>query len=197
MRVLLFLSLLTATFLVQANEHEDCDNEPGKKLMKAVKAQEQAECPNPKKIRTLCMYVADLAEDTYEGEGRKFKYGYTRKIMEAACVDIEKDSKEVRAQKISQMWKQLESKLICNSVQFDIPNGNIIKYAAIRGIDPFIWDIIDWKVNLNKVDETDGRTVLDYIQYHIDRLKEGAIVNQLKIYYKELRKAGAKHKSEL
>lgn len=196
MRVLLFFSLLTLSFIVNANEPEDCDNEPGKKLMKAVtKSVEEKTCPNPKKLRALCMYVGDMSEDT--GEGKKFRYGYQRVIMEASCVDRENDSKEVKAEKISKMWKQFESKMICNSIQFDVPNGSVIKYAAIRGIDPFISDVIDWKVNLNKVDEIDGMTVLDYIQYHINRLKEGAIVNRLKEYYQDLRKAGAKHKSEL
>ncbi len=118
--------------------------------------------------------------------------------MEAACVDSENDSVEVRNEKIGRMWKAFENKeLVCNSLQFDVPNGNIIKYAAMMNFDTFIRDVIRWNVNLNKVDAFDGRTLLDYLSFHIERTKGGEIEKKLKYYYGILRKAGAKHKSEL
>lgn len=54
-----------------------------------------------------------------------------------------------------------------------------------------------WGVNLNKVDVGDGRTLLDYIEYHMDRVRGGALEKKLKVYYDDLRKAGAKHRREL
>lgn len=198
MRSILFLSLLMLPLLA-ISQVEDCDNEPAKKLLKAVEKSAKSEksdtCPDSSKVKHLCMYVGSMTDDTTPL--KNYRYVYQRKLLEAACADPYKDSEEVIAQKVSKMWKQFESQFICNSVQFDVSNGSIIKFAITKQFDAFLYDIIDWKVNLNRVDETDGRTVLDYLRDHMIRTKGSATERQLKIYYDQFRKAGAKHKSEL
>src|SRR5690606_25399298 len=109
-------------------------------------------CPNPKKLRAMCEMVGDWTKDS-EPQG-KYEYLYQRRFLEAACVDLEKDSKEEMSKKISRVWKENEDKLICNNTQFEMGNGNIIKFAIDKSFDTFVFDVIDWKVNLNKVDET-------------------------------------------
>ena len=126
-----------------------------------------------------------------------FVYKYQRKFLEAACVDVNKDSEAVIAQKISKVWKENESTLICNNTKFDVGNGNIIKFAVNLKFDSFITDMTYWKVNLNKVDETDGRTVLDYIKDQIESNKGLVSEHVLQGYYNQLKKAGAKHRVEL
>jgi hypothetical protein len=152
-------------------------------------------CPNPKKLRGLCGYVGNFTKDDLP-QGR-YEYTYQRRILEAACVDINKDSDEEISRKIALVWKENEDALICNNTQFDVGNGSVIKYAVISGFDHFVFDIATWKINLNKIDETDGRTVLDYVKYHLDRAKGTASERRLKLYYAVLKDAGAKHKSEL
>lgn len=153
-------------------------------------------CPNAEKLEQICSSVNAMEPD--DGPSPTYRYFYQRQVMEAACVDSENDSVEVRNEKIGRMWKAFENKeLVCNSLQFDVPNGNIIKYAAMMNFDTFIRDVIRWNVNLNKVDAFDGRTLLDYLSFHIERTKGGEIEKKLKYYYGILRKAGAKHKSEL
>jgi len=156
---------------------------------------ETSPCPNPKKLRAMCGMVGDWTKD-FEPQG-KYEYLYQRRFLEAACVDLEKDSKEEISKKISQVWIENEDKFICNNTQFDVGNGNIIKFAVVKNFDTFIFDIIDWKVNLNKVDETDGRTVLDYVKYQMEKAKGTSLEKKLKFYYSSLKSAGAKHKSEL
>ena len=161
----------------------------------AVHAQEETACPNPKKLRGMCMLIDSQDKDP-NPQGH-FVYKYQRKFLEAACIDVNKDSEEVIAQKISKVWKDNENTLICNNTKFDVSNGNIIKFAVNLKFDSFITDMTYWKVNLNKVDKTDGRTVLDYIKDQIERNKGLASEPVLQGYYKQLKKAGAKHKSEL
>ena len=156
---------------------------------------ETSPCPNPKKLRGLCNYVGDLTKDS-EPQGR-YEYSYQRRILEAACVDINKDSEEEISRKIAKVWKENEDTLICNNTQFDVGNGSIIKYGVISGFDHFVFDMAQWKVNLNKVDESDGRTVLDYVKYHLERAKGTTSERKLKLYYSSLKRAGAKHRSEL
>lgn len=49
----------------------------------------------------------------------------------------------------------------------------------------------------DKIDEADGTTVLDYTRKEIVRNKGNANESILREYYDVLRKAGAKHKTEL
>jgi len=195
----ILLSLLFVTPLLFASAAEECNDvtpdalEPMLKVAEAVN--NDTECSNPKKLRGMCAVVGDLTEDS-EPQG-KYKYLYQRKIFEAACVDINKDSEEEIARKVSKVWKENEDKLICNNTRFEVANGNIIKFAVDSTFDSFLTDIATWKINLNKVDETDGRTVLDYVKYQMERAKGTPSEQRISFYYRTLRSAGAKHKSEL
>jgi len=160
-------------------------------------SQTTSPCPNPEKLEQICASVVQMDPDNGEGGG-KFKYFYQRQVFEASCVDPVNDSIEMRNRKIADMWARYENtEFICNGGSFDMINGSIIKYAVLIDFDVFIRDVIRWGVNLNKVDASDGRTVLDYIQHHIDRSPESATARSLRQYYEWLRKAGARHKSEL
>ncbi|MBW8359258.1 MAG: hypothetical protein K0M63_05560 [Weeksellaceae bacterium] len=163
----------------------------------AVSAQtsETTPCPNPKKLRGLCMFVSSKEEDPFP-QGR-FVWKYQRKLLEAACINVKIDSEEEIGKKIAKVWAENESTLICNNTKFDVANGSIIKFAVNLKFDEFLIDVTKWKVNLNKVDETDAKTVLDYVHSQIEANKGLATEPVLKRYYQMLKDAGAKHKSEL
>jgi len=152
-------------------------------------------CPNPAKIKNICMAVSERVRD--KDATSSFKYLYQRKLTEAACVDLVKDDQKAVDHKMQQMWLAFEDRLICNSLQFDIQNGSIIKFAINQYFDAFLDDLIAWKVNLNRVDAYDGQTVLDYVQYKIERNRNNQTSKIFSAYYDRLRRAGAKHKSEL
>jgi len=128
-----------------------------------------------------------------------YKYFYQRRVHEAAKVNPVEDSKDVIAKKISAMWATYEqlNLLVCNSTQFDVMDGSLLKYAVSYKFTDFIEDAIAWKVPLNRVDIIDGRTVLDYTRYHLQRNKGNALEEMFQIYYDMLRKAGARHREEL
>ena len=188
--------LLSAFYAIDAN-CQAANTSPLKPINKvATPAPElPSVCPNPKKLRGLCMFV-DSKEKDPSPQGR-FVWKYQRKLLEAACADPAKDSEEVIGRKISKMWKDNEAILICNNTKFDVANGSILKFAVNLKFDEFLIDATHWKVNLNKVDEMDGRTLQDYLRAQIERNKGLPAEPTLKQYYIMLRKAGAKHKSEL
>jgi hypothetical protein len=99
---------------------------------------EEEPCPNPKKLRGLCGFVGSFTRDS-NPEG-KYEYLYQRRILEAACVDVNNDSEEEIARKVSQVWKENENTLICNNTEFEVSNGNIIKYAIDARFDSFVFD---------------------------------------------------------
>jgi uncharacterized delta-60 repeat protein len=154
-------------------------------------------CPNLKKLENICIYIDSRGKDPKpKGD---YEYMYQRRLLDAACVDVEKDSEEVIGQKIRKMWDAAfaQQKLNCHSMQFYPSGGNILKFAVSCKFDEFIDDAIWWKVNLNFIDEVDKETVLDYVQHQIEKNKGFNIVSKLQHYYKILREAGAKHASEL
>lgn len=150
---------------------------------------------NVKRLRGLCMYVG--SKEKIPGRDGRYVWGYQRQIFEAAKVDTLTDNADMIASKVSRMWAKYEPFLECKSTQFDITNGSIIKYAVNMKFEEFLIDMVSWKVNLNKVDDADNMTVLDYIQMQIGRNKGLPSEPYLKSYYDMLKKAGGKHKSEL
>jgi len=158
----------------------------------AAAAADETTCPNRTKLKNLCTMVSGRMKDS----SGKNKYLYQTKVQEAACIQSS-DSEEVKNQKIKEAWTKYEDDLKCNSTQFDVMDGSLIKYSVSYRFDEFIDEVIKWKINLNKVDATDGRTPLDYIKYHIEKNKGNALEEKFQIYYDKLKAAGAKHKSEL
>lgn len=94
------------------------------------------------------------------------------------------------------MWNKYEDKLKCNSAFFPVTGGNIIKATIFKGNKDFMKLLIEWKVNLNRVD-IDGRTALDYIDDQLKRETRPAITSNLKYFQRHLIHYGAKRKSEL
>ena len=150
-------------------------------------------CPNDNKLGHLCAAIADGKKDT----SGKYQFHYQKIISDAACVSS-RDSETEIAKKVQRLWASYEDKLVCNNVRFDVQDGNILKFAASARFEDFLFDAaMVWKVNLNRVDPSDGRTVLDYVQKEIDRNKGTSIESKLKSYYDMLRTSGAKHRSEI
>jgi len=122
---------------------------------------------------------------------------YQRKILDAACVDVSKDNEEQISQKIRRMWSASKTQLKCNNAQFDVADRNVLKFAVSSLFTDFLDDAIYWKVELNQVDQIDQRTVLDYVQFQIERNQGSSLESRFRNYYRMLREGGAKHKSEL
>jgi len=192
-RSLLLLSLCTCfTVFAQESEYVDLTNKgTGAAVEKRVSCNADAK----KILRGMCMYVG--SQDPDPNPIGRYRFMYQRKLLEASCVDLNKDSEEIIGLKIAKVWAENEKNLVCNNTRFDVQSGSLIKYGAALGFDEFIYDLAKWNVNLNKVDESDGRTVMDYIKIQIERNEGNATGTALKKYYEMFKKAGAKHKNEL
>ena len=153
-------------------------------------------CPDPSKLLGLCNSVGRVEDDGVPNSG--YSYLYERKINEAACVDYDTDSDEEIVRKVNEIWVKYIEKMKCNSTGFNVVQGNILKYAVNYRFNSFIEDAAQvWRVPLNTVDESDGRTVLDYVEDELKKYKGMALESNLKAYYKILRRGGAKHVREL
>jgi hypothetical protein len=150
---------------------------------------------NPKKLRGLCMSVS--SEEGLAVPMGRHVWKYQQRLLEAAGADPARDSEGEIARKIAAVWAANEETLICNNLQFDVTNGSLIKYAVSMKFEEFLLDMVHWGINLNRVDSSDRRTVLDYVRDHIERNRGSASEVVLPRYYETLRRGGAKHAAEL
>lgn len=151
--------------------------------------------PDPEKLRGICYTVVSQIKDN--DPKSPFQYMFEKRIYEAAGATYEEPD-DVIAHKISKLFAENEQALICEGSDFDVTEGNILKYAISGRTFAFINKAIDeWHVNLNVVDKIDNTTVLDYVERQIGRMKGTIAENTLRNYYIKLRKAGARHAREL
>lgn len=149
--------------------------------------------PNPKHF---CGDVG--SKSLYKGDDANFAYVFEKVMFESACADVENMSEKELAQKLSVWWDLYKDKLLCDSLEFNVPNGSVFKQAINGKITAFVDDAIYYKFDLNFVDKADDRTVLDYTRDEIKKHSETSEIRKvLEGYYNKLRNAGAKHKSEL
>lgn len=142
----------------------------------------------------LCAVVSSQREESNISSNL---YVYQTKILDFAGVKNGDNEKEIR-EKVQLFWKKNQRRLICDSPDFNVPNGSIVKLAVARRFEDFIDDITEtWKVDFNYLDKSDEKTVLDYVENEIEKYRGTPIELILKRYYKKLRDAGAKHKNEL
>lgn len=193
MRTALLILLPLLANSVNAQDVEPCE-EKVNPIVAAVQKQGPETCPNWNKIKDLCAYIGGHTKDPQPLK-KELQYMYQRKVYESSCVDLAKDNQEAINKKIQAMWSSFEGQLVCNN--FDVINGSALKYAAQTNFDPFIFDAIKWKINLNKVDKTDNRTLLDYVDFQRKKNKGNALEPILNDYYEELQNAGAKHLKDI
>ena len=152
-------------------------------------------CADASKLRGIC---GDVFQQSKAPRESPFMYQYEIKLHQAACADPEKDSEEIVNKKLQNMWIKLDKELKCDTANWEVANGNILKYAiAVKSFDLITSAAELWHVNLNSIDSTDSRTLLDYVESEMQRNKGDRMEDVLKGYYKILRKAGAKHRKEL
>lgn len=152
-------------------------------------------CADGSKLMGICN---SIYQDFDAPEGSPFSLKWEHQIHEAACALG--DTKEVAAVKIQKMWQKLENThLVCTQGNFEVDKGSILKYAISLPNWRFLSKAVEkWKVNLNKVDPSDNRTPLDYIEWQMKIAENNPeTMTGLKRAYEQLRKFGAKHRREL
>lgn len=150
-----------------------------------------------KHLRNVQLWISGVNEAKPD-PSHNFRYEWQVRFARAAQAQGDIDTPE-EIERLQRIWQRFDEKGLfdVSSVQFDVLNGSLLKYAAIRLNDSFVRFAAEYKLGLTRVDEDDGRTILDYLEYHIDRMKGMAMAESLQEYYELLRKAGAKHRREL
>lgn len=125
-------------------------------------------------------------------------YTYHSSLAAMAGVRPE-DTRDAWAEKIRRYIDRNMPFLLCNQFNFNPRDGNILKLAVAKQSNRFIRDVlVTWKVDLNQIDKTDGKTVLDYIRDRRAPLdSQSSLARTLARHYADFRAAGARHSEEL
>ena len=145
-----------------------------------------------KHLRNICVAIGSRTQ----ASNGPYRYLAIQKIVDAAGVTGEIDTLQ-KEQKLQATWKRFEGYLVCNNLQFDVVNGSVLKFAVSSMFSDFVEFAADNKLGLTRVDESDGKTVLDYVAERQKRMGGTAVAARLEHSYKLLRNAGAKHAREL
>lgn len=145
---------------------------------------------NVAELRGICSAVHERTR-VYGGTDR---YLYERLIRRAACAptDSEEDLSRIR-----EVWRNNQKHFQCSTPNFDVSEGSILKYGIATRSYSIAYRAVQWKLDLNIVDRSDNRTVLDYIQGQKLANKGNDSIPQLDDVYELYRRNGAKHRSEL
>lgn len=163
-----------------------------------VSARAQAPLPfDASEIRNFCAAVANpLAEPEPDYSWQRYRYeGFLARWAQVRPVDPVVDADR----RIGRFLSANMARLVCNQGNFSPRNGNILKLAVSRQSNRFIHDVLErWRPDLNRIDATDGRTVLDYIRDRRTGVGPATTFGAtLGRYYDRFRAAGARHASEL
>ncbi|MGE3611039.1 MAG: hypothetical protein AB7I27_15720 [Bacteriovoracaceae bacterium] len=195
--ILVLLFSASAMAKVTKEKGPNCETpleENANQIMKV--ADKAGGCPKLDGLRNLCDFVSTKMED--KRDDSPYIYLYEKTMYEASCSDIEKDSLEVVQKKMQKLWNENQKLFKCTAGELDVMNGSVLK-LAVRTLSFGFFDAVisEWKLDLNYIDESDNRTVLDYIEYEIKRTEGSDIEPRLRMYYEVLRKKGAKLRREL
>ena len=147
-------------------------------------------------IRNFCAAVSSPLVELHPVYPSQ-RYGFESYLAEWALVRPDDPVPEIH-RKIGRFLNANMPSLLCNQVNFNPRNGNILKLAVLRQSNSFIRNVLtDWHVDLNQIDAADGKTVLDYIQDRRARAGSTSLSRTMDRYYTSFRAAGARHASEL
>ena len=151
---------------------------------------------DPVKLRGICNDVYSRTPDTTNPD--IWTYRYEQKIYAASCVDFSKDTPRSARSKIQKLWNEHQAHLKCDALNFSVQQGSILKYAVqIENYSVVDNAVKNWKLDLNIIDSSDNRTLLDFVEARYAANHGSSAADTLENYWNLLRRNGAKRCREV
>lgn len=142
-------------------------------------------------LSSLCNLISSQMKDP--DPSSDFLYMYQKVIYQAAGVTPGGDRNDVK-KKVNQLWVQIGA-VKCNSPEFSVQNGSLLKFAVAQNFASFIEDAtMVWRIapeHLNRRDASDGKNVLEYVDERIQSNRGGLLERDFRRYRELLVRAGA------
>ena len=135
------------------------------------KLKEVCDCPAPSIVdyAKMCSYSKDKIIASEES----LSYLFEEILLNMSCVDLKNDSQETIIQKVNCMWNKYKTKFACDSLEFNVPNGNILKFNMNFNFPDFIYLLVDqYGLDVTFVDPADGLTFVEYLDQEISKIQK-------------------------
>jgi hypothetical protein len=157
---------------------------------------EDCNCPEPTKNDYFLVQI-NSKNKTRAKEPSECDYYFEQLMMKMSCVDLKNDSRETIIKKVNCMWNKYKTKFSCDSLGFNVTNGNILKYTMNFNFSDFIYYMGDnYNIDFMFVDPADGKTIIEYFDKEIvsGKYGDGKIreMNEVKSFILEKRKYNPK-----
>lgn len=146
--------------------------------------------PTQADVRLFCGNLVTKAKAPVEELGLYgYEYLYEKHLWQMACVNIGVDSEETIKKKIQAWWGKYKLSCKCDSTTFNVPNGNILKFALSQNqMDFFEVLVSNYSLDINFIDPADNKNLLDYLNDEIEKRKiDGSSKTTIEIYEKYMR----------
>lgn len=163
-------------------------------LAKVTDKVDPKSCPQPSKdqINEVCIAIKDSEKNTNKNiQGPK----YHEYLWNLACVKP-KDSPDEAKMKIFKMWDAYKTKFNCTGFTgVSVSDGNILKFSIDVGFPTIVETLMErYNFDINFVDPTDSKTILDFVHDRIKESKNGSEeLADFQELYKDLKDKGAIH----
>jgi hypothetical protein len=124
-------------------------------------------CPAPEKVdyAKICSYSRDKK---LAPEDSELNYLFEQQILKMSCATEGKDSPQAIKQKTSIMWNTYRTKFACDSLEFNVPNGNILKFSMNFNFPDFIYTMVNtYDLDMDFKDPADNKTIIEYLDEEI------------------------------
>ena len=127
------------------------------------------------------------------GDVRSGNSRFEQRVLQAARAAPDDANAELRA-KVAALFSAHMP--LCDG--FNLRRASILKYAVASRTYQFLFDAANvWDVDLNHIDESDGRTVIDYLDNEISKNLGRPAESELTSYRDMLVRAGARTTAQL
>lgn len=130
---------------------------------------EVCNCPEPERVdyAQICAYTRDKK---IASEESPVNYLFQEILLKMSCVDLKNDSQETIIQKVNCMWNKYRTKFACDSLGFNVPNGNVLKFTMNFNFPDFIYCMGDhYNVDFMFIDPADGKSIIMYLDEEISK----------------------------
>lgn len=179
-RLLMLSFLLTTATSYAAEQHKECAADDtvtaqASAVLKVAEKMEADGCPKKPAASDFKLICADIATRAKapETEISFYEYSYEKRIWDLSCATPSKDSEDVAKLKIGKMWNKYKKDFKCDSLDFGLSNGNVLKYSLSQKMPEVIETLADtYGLDINFIDPKDNMNILDYVDAEIKKLNQ-------------------------
>jgi hypothetical protein len=181
MKRLLMLSLLVSSIAVYADDkHEECNADDSvtaqaSALLKVAEKLEADGCTKRPAVSDFKAICSDISARTKApaNESESYEFYYEKRIWELSCANPGTDDEKTANAKINKMWNKYKKDFKCDTLDFALSNGNILKFSLSQKMPEVIETLAGtYGLDINFVDPKDNMNVLDYVNNEIKKLSQ-------------------------